>query len=78
MVFIPVGIDIFQALTMVFHQLIKWSCLSSGIRGVLICSSGFTSDAVSFAKDRGLALWDRHHLFELSGVSPIDILIALL
>ena len=38
-----------------------------GIRGVLVCPAGFTADAIVFAKDRGIALWDRSHLFKLSG-----------
>lgn len=37
-----------------------------GIRGVLVCPSGFTADAMDFAKERDIMLWDRHHLFELS------------
>jgi SNF2 family DNA or RNA helicase len=39
---------------------------SSGARGVLVCPSGFTAAALAFAKERGLALWDRHHLFTLA------------
>jgi len=39
----------------------------AGARGVVVCPSGFTADATAFAKDRGIALWNRHHLFELSG-----------
>ena len=38
----------------------------AGARGALVCPSGFTADAIAFAKERGIALWDRHHLFELS------------
>ena len=37
-----------------------------GVRGVVVGSSGFTADARAFAKARGLALWDRHHLFQLA------------
>jgi SNF2 family DNA or RNA helicase len=36
-----------------------------GSRGVVACPSGFTADARGFAVDRGIALWDRHTLFEL-------------
>lgn len=39
----------------------------AGARGVLVCPSGFTGDASAFAKERGITLWDWHHLFELSG-----------
>ncbi|HKA55991.1 MAG TPA: restriction endonuclease, partial [Candidatus Binatia bacterium] len=39
----------------------------SGARGVLVCPSGFTAAALAFAKERDLALWDRHHLFMLAG-----------
>lgn len=57
----PVGVDIARELNGALPKQL------TGVRGVLVCPSGFTSDAISFAKDRGLALWDRHHLFELSG-----------
>lgn len=57
----PVGVDIVRELNGALPKHL------SGVRGVLVCPSGFTADAISFAKDRGLALWDRHHLFELSG-----------
>jgi restriction system protein len=57
----PVGVDIARELNGALPKHL------TGVRGVLVCPSGFTSDAISFAKDRGLALWDRHHLFELSG-----------
>ena len=39
----------------------------AGARGVVVCPSGFTADTIAFAKDRGIALWNRHQLFELSG-----------
>ena len=57
----PVGVDVVRELNGALPKQL------SGVRGVLVCPSGFTADAISFAKDRGLALWDRHHLFELSG-----------
>ena len=57
----PVGVDVVRELNGVLPKQL------SGVRGVLVCPSGFTADAISFAKDRGVALWDRHHLFELSG-----------
>jgi len=37
-----------------------------GARGVVVCPSGFSGDAVSWAKERGILLWDRERLFELS------------
>ena len=37
-----------------------------GGRGVVVCPSGFSSAAVSWAKERGILLWDRERLFELS------------
>jgi len=37
-----------------------------GSRGVVACPSGFTSDATAWAQDRGLLLWDRERLRELS------------
>ena len=57
----PVSVDVVRELNGALPKQL------SGVRGVLVCPSGFTADAISFAKDRGVALWDRHHLFELSG-----------
>jgi len=37
-----------------------------GARGVVVCPSGFSADAVSWARERGILLWDRERLFELS------------
>ena len=56
----PVGVDVARELNGALPR------QQSGTRGVLVCPSGFTADATSFAQDRGLALWDRHHLFELA------------
>jgi superfamily II DNA or RNA helicase len=56
----PVGVDVIRELNGVMPK------GAAGARGIVICPSGFTTDAMSFAKDRGIALWDRHHLFELS------------
>jgi HJR/Mrr/RecB family endonuclease len=61
----PVGVDIVRELNGVLPR------QSPGTRGVLACPSGFTATAISFSEDRGIALWDRHYLFNLSG---IDIL----
>ncbi|MGB4782928.1 restriction endonuclease, partial [Candidatus Methylomirabilis sp.] len=57
----PVGVDVARELNGALPR------QQSGTWGVLVCPSGFTADATSFAQDRGLALWDQHHLFELSG-----------
>jgi SNF2 family DNA or RNA helicase len=56
----PVGVDVARELNGSLPKQL------SGTRGVLVCPSGFTADAIAFAKERGLILWDRHHLFELS------------
>jgi SNF2 family DNA or RNA helicase len=55
----PVGVDVIRELNGVLPQ------NAAGIRGVAVCPSGFTGDAITFAKDRDITLWDRHHLFEL-------------
>ena len=55
----PVGVDVVRALNGVLPK------NAAGIRGVAVCPSGFTAEAITFAKDRGITLWDRHHLFEL-------------
>jgi hypothetical protein len=56
----PVGVDVVRELNGSLPKQL------SGVRGVLVCPSGFTADAMAFGKDRGIAFWDRHHLFELS------------
>ncbi|MHB8090926.1 MAG: SNF2-related protein [Syntrophales bacterium] len=56
----PVGVDVIRELNGVMPK------GAAGIRGVVVCPGGFTTDAITFAKDRGVALWDRHRLFELS------------
>ena len=56
----PVGVDVIRELNGVMPK------GAAGIRGVVVCPSGFTTDAITFAKDRGVTLWDRHHLFELT------------
>lgn len=56
----PVGVDVVRELNGSLPRQL------AGARGVLVCPSGFTADAIAFAKERGLTLWDRHHLFELS------------
>jgi len=56
----PVGVDVVRELNGSLPKHLP------GMRGVLVCPSGFTADAMAFAKDRGIAFWDRHHLFELS------------
>jgi hypothetical protein len=57
----PVGVEVARELNGALPKHL------SGARGVLVCPSGFTATAMSFAKERGLALWDRHHLFTLAG-----------
>lgn len=56
----PIGVDVVRGLN---GSLPKQMSTASG---VLVCPSGFSTDAIAFAKERGLILWDRHHLFELS------------
>jgi hypothetical protein len=55
----PVGVEVVRQLNGVLpkHQ--------PGSRGVVVCPSGFSGDARSFGKDRGIILWERQHLFEL-------------
>lgn len=55
----PVGVDAVRELNGALPKLL------SGARGVIVCPSGFTPYAISFAKDREIVLWDRHHLFHL-------------
>jgi hypothetical protein len=57
----PVGVDVVRELNGALPK--HWP----GARGVLVCPSGFTATALAFAKERGLTLWDRHHLFTLAG-----------
>ena len=56
----PVGVDVARELNGSLPKQL------SGTRGVLVCPSSFTADAMAFGKDRGIAFWDRYHLFELS------------
>lgn len=57
----PVGVEVVRELNGALPKHM------SGARGVLVCPSGFTAAAIAFAKERDLALWDRHHLFTLAG-----------
>ena len=57
---VPVGVEVIRALNGVLPKNV------AGIRGIAVCPSGFTTDAIIFAKDRGIDLWDRHQLFALS------------
>ena len=56
----PVGVEVVRELNGALPKQL------SGARGVLVCPSGFTASAIAFAQERGLALWDRHHLFTLA------------
>jgi SNF2 family DNA or RNA helicase len=56
----PVGVEVVRELNGALPRQL------SGAHGVLVCPSGFTAAAIAFAKERGLALWDRHHLFTLA------------
>jgi hypothetical protein len=56
----PVGVEVVRELNGALPKQL------SGAHGVLVCPSGFTAAAIAFAKERGLALWDRHHLFTLA------------
>ena len=55
----PVGVEIVRQLNGVLPKHQPGSC------GVVVCPSGFSGDARSFGKDRGIILWERQHLFEL-------------
>ena len=55
----PVGVDVIRELNGVLPK------GAASTRGVVVCPSGFTADAINFARDRSITLWDRHHLFEL-------------
>ncbi|MGE0822197.1 MAG: SNF2-related protein [Candidatus Binatia bacterium] len=57
---VPVGVDVVRELNGALPTQL------TGARGVLVCSSGFTAAALAFAKERDIALWDRHHLFTLA------------
>lgn len=57
---VPVGVEVIRALNGVLPKNV------AGIRGIAVCPSGFTTDAIIFAKDRGIDLWDRHQLFALT------------
>ncbi len=60
----PVGVETVRALN---------GCLPTDIpavRGVVVCPTGFTSDAQAFAKDRGILLWDRHDLSKMQASEP--------
>ncbi len=60
----PVGVDVVRQLNGVLPTQRR------GVRGVLVCPSGFTSDARAFARDRGLELWAKEQLVKLTaGVS---------
>jgi hypothetical protein len=56
----PVGVEVVRQLNGVLPK------SQPAARGVVVCASGFTADARSFAKDRSILLWDRQHLFELN------------
>jgi len=57
----PVGVETIRQLNGVLpkHQ--------PGSRGVVVCPSGFSSDARMFANDRDILLWEQQQLFEMSG-----------
>jgi len=56
----PVGVKVFRELQGVLLE------KQRGIRGVVVCPNDFSTDALSFAKSRGLIPWGRKELFELS------------
>ncbi|MBI4311595.1 MAG: restriction endonuclease [Chloroflexi bacterium] len=56
----PVGVDIVRQLNGVLPK------LQTGTRGVVACPAGFTADARSFARDRGILLWDEKLLLDLN------------
>ena len=57
----PIGVDVIRQLNGVLPG------KRPGCHGIVICPSGFSIDARSFARDRGIILWERKHLFELNG-----------
>lgn len=55
----PCGVDVVRELNGALpHHL--------GTHGAVACPSGFTSDAIAWARERGLLLWDAAHLGQLS------------
>jgi superfamily II DNA or RNA helicase len=55
----PVGVDVVRQLNGVLPTQRR------GVRGVLVCPSGFTLDAQAFARERGLELWAKEQLLRL-------------
>lgn len=62
----PAGVEVVRQLNGVLPK------HHPGSHGVVVCPSGFTADARSFAQDRGITLWERQHLFELSQLVESD------
>jgi len=56
----PIGVEVVRQLKGVLPE------KKPGCHGIVICPSGFSPDARSFARDRGIILWERKHLFKLS------------
>jgi SNF2 family DNA or RNA helicase len=56
----PIGVDVIRELNGALPVKL------AGGRGVVVCPSGFTAEAEAFAKDRGILLWDKHQLFEMT------------
>ena len=54
----PVGVRVLRELNGAIRQ-------APGARGVLACPAGVTADATAFARERGIAIWDRAALDEL-------------
>jgi len=52
----PVGVEVVRELNAV---------LDPGARGVIACPAGFTREAIDFAEERGILLWDGRHLAAL-------------
>jgi SNF2 family DNA or RNA helicase len=52
----PVGVEVVRELN---------GILDPGVRGVVVCPSGFTREAKAFAEQRGIQLWDGPHLRKL-------------
>ena len=55
----PVGVDAVRELHGILPRQLP------GTRGVLVCPSGFTADAIAFGRDHSIVLWDRQYLFEI-------------